>query len=185
MRTRNLSPVLQHFDPGAVIYHQGEYGGPAYVVQTGTVALDLRSHLRTVRLAVLGCKSLFGEVCALDGGKRTATATAITPTDLCVIPREAVQQKVAESVPFVRAMIAVLVKNLRNSDRIFLIENASSDDIAAIIGSLCQDLHRRVLNDAASASELEHLAQHLDLLDHAVQSVTMVIKQCQLPSVGN
>lgn len=61
-----------------VLFRQGDPGDALYVIQAGAVAVTVSAHGRTLRRGVLRAGDAFGEISALDGGPRTATATAET-----------------------------------------------------------------------------------------------------------
>lgn len=70
----------QTFEPGDVIIRRGESGHSMYFVAAGEVEIELPK--KRVRLAV---GDFFGEVALLKQTKRSATATAITRTNLLVL----------------------------------------------------------------------------------------------------
>jgi CRP-like cAMP-binding protein len=66
---------------GKVLMRQGESGMDLMVIVSGSVAIDRDGQ----RLSTLGTGDFFGEIAVLDGGPRTATATAAEPSSLLVI----------------------------------------------------------------------------------------------------
>jgi CRP/FNR family transcriptional regulator, cyclic AMP receptor protein len=68
---------------GQVLMREGEYGREFFLILDGTVRIERDGrHLRD-----LGPGDFFGEIALLDGGTRTATATAATPARLFVLGR--------------------------------------------------------------------------------------------------
>ena len=74
---------------GALVFSQGDRGDALYGVVTGRVRISaLGGDGREVFLNDLEPGDTFGEIALLDGAARTATATAIVPSELVLIGRE-------------------------------------------------------------------------------------------------
>lgn len=77
------------FGTGAVVFSQGDPGDALYGVATGRVRISaLGGDGREIFLNDLEPGDAFGEIALLDGAARTATATAIVPSELVVIGRD-------------------------------------------------------------------------------------------------
>jgi len=73
--------LSQPFQPGQVIYAEGDPGDRFYIVARGTVSVSsLDSNRQSIRLADLQDGDYFGEGEMLNRGRRTTTVTAATPT---------------------------------------------------------------------------------------------------------
>ncbi|HEY3522199.1 MAG TPA: cyclic nucleotide-binding domain-containing protein [Candidatus Limnocylindrales bacterium] len=66
---------------GRHLVRQGDFGHEFFLVIDGEVEVERDGH----RLATLGPGEFLGEIALVDGGTRTATATATKPTRLMVI----------------------------------------------------------------------------------------------------
>jgi len=73
----------EHFEPGQIIFRQGDAGDRLYVIRQGEVEV-LRE---TARLAVLGSGEYFGEMALLSNLPRMATVRATKPTDVLAISK--------------------------------------------------------------------------------------------------
>jgi CRP-like cAMP-binding protein len=58
-------------------------------------------------------RSLIGEIGALDGGQRTASAVCLTDCDMVSLSRTQLMRKLAENAPLALAMIELLCVRLR------------------------------------------------------------------------
>ena len=75
---------------GEVVFLQGDEGDALYGIHAGQVRVSIDSPDGETRfLNLLGAGEVFGEIALLDGGARTATATAMEPARLAVIERSA------------------------------------------------------------------------------------------------
>ena len=73
---------------GEVVFSQGETGDALYAVVTGKIRISTgNSAGREIFLNIMEPGDTFGEIALLDGGPRTATATAIAASELVSIRR--------------------------------------------------------------------------------------------------
>lgn len=76
------------FQKGAVIFSQGDTGDALYGIASGRVRISASgSGGREVFLNIMEPGDTFGEIAVMDGGPRTAGATAIERTTLIVLKR--------------------------------------------------------------------------------------------------
>lgn len=101
------------FPKGKVLFKQGEKSDAAYIVSSGAVGLYREAQGRKIPLATVRRGELFGEMAAIDGSPRLATAFALEESKLTVIPIEAMVDKLRKADPFIRSMIHMLMSNLR------------------------------------------------------------------------
>jgi CRP-like cAMP-binding protein len=75
--------------PSALVFSQGDPGDALYGVITGRVRIGASgADGREVFLNIMEPGDTFGEIALLDGAPRTATASAMSATELLVIQRE-------------------------------------------------------------------------------------------------
>lgn len=98
--------------PGQVLIREGTIGREAYVIMSGSATVTRRGRLITT----LGAGDHFGELTAIDTGRRNATLTTISNfTALVFGPREFFA--VVSDVPGFRdLLLRGMVKKLRESD---------------------------------------------------------------------
>jgi NADH:ubiquinone reductase (H+-translocating) len=99
----------QHFEPGDIIFHQGDLGDSVYVIEQGECeALREQKGARQV-LAALGRGEYFGEMALFADGKRNATVRARTAMDVLIIPKTDFN-KLRQSVPAFGNVFSELAK---------------------------------------------------------------------------
>lgn len=101
------------FYAGQKVFKEGDRGDRAYLVQDGTVEITKNG----VTLATLGKGELFGEMALVDDQPRMASATALTDVSVVIINRESFREKLAKSDPFIRGLLNIFVRNIRNLTR--------------------------------------------------------------------
>lgn len=108
------------FRPGQMIFDRGEAGRDTFLVIKGRVRLSvLTSDGRELSLAHATAGSIFGEIAALDGRERTATATAITQVDAMMLSQSALLEVVTSKPAVAKACIKFLCSRLRDTDNRF------------------------------------------------------------------
>lgn len=105
------------FRRNEVIVHRGDPAGAVHIIRSGRVKVTLPSEEgdETV-LALFGPGSCFGEIAALDGGPRSATVTAVEPTETLALLREDLLAFARENPDFALALIQTLAARLRRAD---------------------------------------------------------------------
>ena len=78
------------FAPDQMIFSRGDPGREIYLVLEGRIRLSiLSSDGRELSFAHAGPGNIFGEIATLDGGERTAGATAISRVKAMTLPQRA------------------------------------------------------------------------------------------------
>ena len=75
--------------PGEVLFNAGEPGESLFVVRSGSIELFIKDTVgQKIVLTISEAGDLFGELSLLDSGPRTATAVALSETELLVLDRD-------------------------------------------------------------------------------------------------
>ncbi len=109
------------YQAGESVFQEGDVGDRAYVVQEGLIEILKESaDGEEVILGSIEKGGIFGEMALIDDQPRMATAKAAAMTTVIVINREMFRKKLAKSDPFVRGLLGIFVKNIRDmvNDRI-------------------------------------------------------------------
>jgi len=106
------------FVAGQVIFGRGDEGREIYLVTRGRVRLSiLTAEGRELSFAHAEPGTVFGEIAMLDGGPRTADATAVSKGVALTLSKAAFQ-RLAESRPqMIDAAIKFLCRRLREADQ--------------------------------------------------------------------
>lgn len=99
---------------GQLLFAQGDVGTAFYVVQSGSLEISvLGGSGRKLTLNVMSPGDCFGEIALLDGGKRTATATAIADSKLLVMSKNRFTEAIGSNPSLSSAIIAILCDRIR------------------------------------------------------------------------
>jgi phosphoribosyl 1,2-cyclic phosphodiesterase/CheY-like chemotaxis protein len=110
--------VVSRFRPGEVIFEEGDAAGGMYFIRSGRVEMSIK--LPDGRAHVLGAASVgdtVGELAALDGGPRTATARAVEPTLADYLPRDIVEASLAAAPGAAYRLMRLMAGRLRKTDK--------------------------------------------------------------------
>lgn len=75
-----------HYEPGEVVFEEGEVGDSLFMILAGTVEVSKRVGGVTRPIGTLGAGEYFGEMALLGGRLRSASTRAATALDLLVLP---------------------------------------------------------------------------------------------------
>jgi EAL domain-containing protein (putative c-di-GMP-specific phosphodiesterase class I) len=107
------------FGRGETIFREREKATCAYVIESGLVEISTRIGAERRVLARLGPGEMFGEMAALDGTERSATAVAINDTVLTLIVHEQLRSRVAAAEPVLRLLLRVILNRFRHEQSLF------------------------------------------------------------------
>lgn len=74
-----------------------------------------RLSAKPILLARVHKGQLFGEMASIIDEARSATAVALESTTVVRVSRQSIQQKIANCDPFFRALLTILIKNLKRT----------------------------------------------------------------------
>lgn len=123
-RDLSMSLVYQEKRRGEVIFAEGDPTDGIYLLLSGKVKLTRSrdqadtSPGRESLLHLLGPDQMFGELSALDEGRRSSTATAVTRVRLARLPQTALPELLDRHPSIRAALIAQLVHRLRRTDSV-------------------------------------------------------------------
>lgn len=118
-RAQDLSDVLAPmtdaitFAAGARIFDQRDDGEDAYLIESGYVEIARDDNGRRHVLAVLGPGEIFGEMAAMDGLSRSASATAVHETVLVSVTREQIEAALRSVDPLAQLLVRTALGRLR------------------------------------------------------------------------
>jgi CRP-like cAMP-binding protein len=136
------------FPAGGVVFYEGDAGVFVYAVVSGEVKLTVATSAgRDVLIGVKRAGDAFGELAALDGRTRSATATATMPTVLAAVDAgvflELLETRPAAAIEMLRLLAAYLrAANQRVSS------SAGDDTVARCARQLLELADRRAEHHA-------------------------------------
>lgn len=122
------------FPKDTILFHEGETRHCAYLIDKGEVHILGHDDTADIDeddgeeklLCSLGEGEIFGEMALIDDGPRTASAVTATETEVFVIPRNALHERMCGLDPIVSLLISILIERYRVV-RIHLPESIKQD----------------------------------------------------------
>jgi CRP-like cAMP-binding protein len=108
--------LKSELQPGQIVFARGDAGRNVYLVVSGSVRLSVFSadgRLLSFKHANAG--DIFGEIAALDGGRRTADAVALTRVVAMTLTKEQLDRLIETNPRVARAAIGWLCQRLRDT----------------------------------------------------------------------
>jgi uncharacterized membrane protein len=107
------------FNAGQVIFRAEQTGGRLYIIRAGQVELSIvDDDDQKLVLELLEAGDFFGELSLLDGGNRSATATAAQPTDTLVLERHEFLDLMLQKPHMAQDVMVALAKRIRRTDNL-------------------------------------------------------------------
>jgi CRP-like cAMP-binding protein len=106
----------QTFDPGRVIFREGDAGEHMFIIQTGQVRISKTIGGHEHELAVLEKGDFFGEMAIVSRMARTATATAVHSVSLLAFDRQGFMGMIEKNAKIALNIIDKLCRRLQNAN---------------------------------------------------------------------
>jgi signal-transduction protein with cAMP-binding, CBS, and nucleotidyltransferase domain len=161
------------FPKGKVLFKQGEKSEAAYIVHSGAVGIYREAQGRKIPLATVRKGELFGEMAAIDGSPRMATGFALEDSTLMVISVEAMKDRMRKADPFIRALIHMLMNNLRHVHDSYTPKSRSLVDAVNTLQRQC-DIVTRFLQADLPPKFRSDLAGHLKGVDGLIKDMRRI-----------
>jgi CRP-like cAMP-binding protein len=112
-----FAKFLSHFEPGHVLFQEGDEGEDMYIIQSGRVAIKKKVKDGEATLAVLEKGDFFGEMAILERQPRSAAAEMIEAGDLIVIRGEVFGDMIKANPEIAVRMLRKYSIRLRETNR--------------------------------------------------------------------
>lgn len=142
--------VRRRYRRGEVIFHEGDPGESLHLIVEGRVKIGRVSpDGNEAIVASLGPGESFGELVMLDGAPRSATATALEPTETLTLSRDAFVQLVDDDPGFRWALFAGIAQHHRR-----LTDQLAEAHFLDLAGRLARQLARLARDGSRHGGEI-------------------------------
>jgi CRP-like cAMP-binding protein len=109
--------VPRSFEPGQVVFREGDRSDTCYVVHVGRArAVHDHGDGRTITLATFGPGDIFGELALFEDERRSATVEALEPTSALAVLGPDMRRLMAEHPQIAMRLLVALARRLRESN---------------------------------------------------------------------
>jgi CRP-like cAMP-binding protein len=135
------------------LFREGEPGDYVVAIRSGRVKVSVQTRSgREILLAVKEPGDLVGELSAIDGRPRSATAIALEPVDALVVPRSAFAEFVEGHPRIAVRLLRTLAAQIRDADRRSV--DRDTGDITCRVARRLVDLAERLGEHRGSGVEI-------------------------------
>jgi EAL domain-containing protein (putative c-di-GMP-specific phosphodiesterase class I) len=131
--------MLEHLNrevyvAGEFIFHEGEVGDCAYIIESGSVAIFMSAQGNQQPIGQVSRGEIFGEIALLDALPRSGSARCEEKTVLIPIPRKLVNTILEKTDPIIRNLLLVVLERYRVNSNIPSVpaEDASNSQTDAL-----------------------------------------------------
>lgn len=142
---------------GTKMFSQGDPSDHAFLIEEGQIEIFLELPDGEQSLALLGPGELFGEMGAVDGVARSASARAKSTCTLLSIDGSQIRDALSKSDPFTAALLRKLISRFRIAQK-FLVDGLVSDQSDGNSEFAWLSEEKRI-SDALEAGEIEPFFQ--------------------------
>jgi len=103
----------QRFQPGDTIVREGDAGSSAFILLSGSCEVTVHDDV----LGMVSPGDLFGDIACLEGGTRTATIKATSPSDVLEIAGDALRVELRRSPALLDRFLRLLAQRVRDISR--------------------------------------------------------------------
>ena len=103
-----------HFEPGQLIFHQGDLAQSFYVILAGMVRVRRDVDGEVEEVATLGTGEYFGEISLLEGERHSASVEAVTPVDVLTMSGPEFKLLATSSTRFGELLTGIMRQRLRD-----------------------------------------------------------------------
>lgn len=154
--------VPRSFEPGQVVFREGDASDTCYVVRTGS-ARAVREHPdgRTITLATFGPGDIFGELAMFEDELRSATVEAVQPTEVVAVLGPDMRRLMVEHPEISIRLVVALGRRLRETnDRLV---KQSFQTVQSRVAVVLRDLVAQAVGTGAPSEEVLVSATQADL----------------------
>jgi CRP/FNR family transcriptional regulator, cyclic AMP receptor protein len=141
--------VPRSFEPGQVVFREGDDSDTCYVVSSGH-ARAMRSHPdgRAITLATFGPGDIFGELAMFDDEKRSATVEAVDPVNAIAILGSDMRRLLREHPEIAVKLVIALGRRLRAAN-----ERLARQSFQTVQSRVAQVVHQLVIQARAEGAD--------------------------------
>jgi CRP/FNR family transcriptional regulator, cyclic AMP receptor protein len=154
--------VPRSFEPGQVVFREGDESDTCYVVRSGG-ARAVREHPdgRTITLASFGPGDIFGELAMFEDERRSATVEAVQATEVVAVLGPDMRRLIVEHPEIALRLVVALGRRLRDTNE--RLARQSFQTVQSRVAVVLRDLVDRAVAAGAAPREVLVTATQADL----------------------
>jgi CRP-like cAMP-binding protein len=115
------------YEKGQVLFEAGAKSREMYIIKEGLLSIYIKKKEQIIELATLGDGEVLGEMAFFDGAPRSASAKALSETELMVVSFTDMDKQLQKLPGWLRSVISTILPRIRKAnDRIKSMESTSA-----------------------------------------------------------
>lgn len=168
--------TIREFRRGETIFHKDDPGSALYIIKTGQVKITTSSpEGEEMILDILTDGDFFGELSTLDGKERSATATAMEPTQTLTLHWRDLSGALGQNPDLTRCIFNVISERLRRTN--LLVEDAVFLDLPTRLAKRLLEMAEKRGLQTKDGVEIDLRLTQQDLADTVGASRVAVNRQ--------
>jgi CRP/FNR family transcriptional regulator, cyclic AMP receptor protein len=161
--------VPRSFDPGQVVFREGDASDTCYIVRSGHVrAVREHGDGRTITLATFGPGDFFGELALFEDERRSATVEAIEPTSVVGVLGPDMRRLMREHPEIATRLVIALGRRLRETNE--RLSRQSFQTVQSRVAVVLSELVEQEIASGKDATDVLVTATQADLAQLAGSS---------------
>lgn len=141
--------VPRHFDPGEVVFREGDSSDTCYVVRTGHCrAVREHGDGRTITLATFGPGDIFGELAMFEEERRSATVEAVDQVHVVAVLGGDMRRLMKQHPEISMRLVIALGRRLRETNE--RLARQSFQTVQSRVATVLSQLVEQALNEGRS-----------------------------------
>lgn len=178
--------VPRTFEPGQVVFREGDASDTCYVVHSGQ-ARAIREHPdgRTITLASFGRGDIFGELAMFEDERRSATVEAMQPTTVVAVLGPDMRRLMGEHPEISSRLVVALGRRLRETNE--RLARQSFQTVQSRVAVVLRDLARQAGEDAVQAlgpGQPQAPGNHAEAAEAQARDVLVTATQADLAQLA-
>ena len=122
---------LLRINKGDVLFEAGATSREMYIVKSGLLSIYIKKKEQVIELASLSGGEVLGEMAFFDGAPRSASAKALSDTELLVVSFKDMDSQMQKLPAWLRSVISTILSRIRKAnDRLKSLEDTSASATA-------------------------------------------------------
>lgn len=152
---------IQELSDGETLFHEGEEGDLAYIIQEGEMEILKNTHGRETLLSVRAKGEVIGEMALLEKMPRTATVRARSEVILYVLKKEELDRLVKSSPSAMQSLFQTILRRLREN-QLQLLQSGKMAQLGTLTAGIAHELNNPASAVTRGADQLIEAVQELD-----------------------
>jgi len=138
---KDESGGIVRFKAGETIFRENDLGDFFYVIREGQVEIFKSRGGTKIPLAILRSGACLGELSAMDGKRRSASAVALTDVEVVKVSAKAIETQFEKNPAWFKAITFSLVERLRQTNEVLRRNGIVDETLHVAIAAAYRNAH--------------------------------------------